>query len=708
MISLKQIRNSFYPCILDKTLQCKHDVGDYDKSEITVHYFCGAIQSQKLQRQTQTWLINSAANVRIYIQQFSLSHSFLRCQSETMLFKSKKGVATFCGNREPWKMELPGDIVSVVFSTSTPKTQVLFALYFHTIYTNYYENHNIILYKIPYNWKKEVLSFYPNLEWIETAYICTNIKMYLISVTVYSEHINVVCHDGPGGKSPVIQNISPSPTTKEYIAGSYQLYCVITKNSEIIPADTKPHLTYIVLSDHVEYIEKLPIETSKDEVRFTLIIDTPPKENVFYKVEGDAFSLFREYFQQGKTEALLELTILYIEGFSSSLLIGGTKSEVGINCNYGGISLQRRFNELGERHEEIWSQCSANHLMNAPIYFDMNPFKLLLMVYAGYSDGLVRIVGKIAVKPFHNMMLSLNLIFISFAIKEEPNATLVSAIDVNEEKSLITYVLQPYIVDQYVRNNFLLSFHDVEAFGTNKGNTDVSQTVIISFILYPQSPAHCARCYVRNAKTSDYIDVSEGENTITPIIHSRTKSNGKIEANVVSVGVDQSACESEQIWTLLIKGFTNLDGIAHGNISQSIQLIVDPFTIYRYIEKSTEYSWYLLSITKFYSDVIVQVNLDLSCLTTDVYVEHRVNNSQSTATSVLYKMQDVTQPIWMSGFDSCNIILVSENDKMPSVCSKKRQGLDMIYVKFNIPFQDTLRSRIKMPRLRNYTFYGMR
>ena len=703
-LSFKQTLDYIYHCIFDKTYQCNNDVADYDEDEIILHHFCGTIKSQNIKQTRQTWKLQFTTDIKIYVQQFSLYHNYYRCEEETMVFRSNDGLETFCGNRLPWKMFFSGPVVIIVFSTKRADSQAKFILHFHRLYTKFYEKFHILLFRYVPEAFQDPLLFHTTLDYIETFYIYSDFKFYVIEVSVNNAiNIDVICYDGPGDKSPLLKNTnSIDHVKKTFQASSFQMHCVATKTVERISEETNLDLSYKATNNELKSIEQMPVQILKDQVSFSVVIDKQERKNVFYKLEADTQSLFKEYFQALNFNAIFELTIISLEGFLSTMLVEKN------NCMFGGITIYNILTYYQKVYKEIFNLCSNSRLHNIPIYLEFNHIKLLFMSYAGYTDGVVRFTGQIVVKPNHKMMLDMS--FVSFIKMAGENVSIESKLDIGDEKTSNTFVLQPYIMGEYISNNYLLTFIQSESYSLPM--MTASPTLILTFIFYPQYLTGCARCYVTIADKSDFIKWNEGKKEIKPIIQSNNmKSIGQIEAAVDVVSVDQSACQGEQIWTLLIKAFTNLDKIAYGNVSRSVVLGRHQKTIYRYIEKSNAYIWYLLTIFKPTIELIssiVQVELDLSCLTTDVFIEHFVNNSQSTTTSVLYKWTDTSKTIWMSDFDTCNIILVSEKDKIPNACRDKLQGLDLIFVKHQLPLHKTLFKTTKLPRFRSYNFFHMR
>ena len=357
--------------------------------------------------------------------------------------------------------------------------------------------------------------------------------------------------------------------------------------------------------------------------------------------------------------------------------------------------------------DELLYQCAKTQLINIPIYLEMTAMSILFTAFAGYTDGDIQLEGQIIMKQNHKMMIDMQFASL-FGATALVNTTVITNIHIVEQndKDEITFLLQPFIAGKYVLTNFLFRFIRFLSDDTSVG---LSPTIVISFTLHSYYRECSVHCYVTYADTSDYINFDKDKKEIFP------SNFGQVEANVEAVRVDQSLCHNPQMWTLSIKIIPNFDVTTPGNISQTIVIENENIIMWRYIEYSDDYVWYLLVLSKPFKErqrQIIEVKLDLTCLTTDVYVEHLLNTTEEyypQLSSTLYKWQDTSKPMWITGFQHCNVILVSEKTKVTSSCRKKKYGVELIHVKYRYSLSDTLKNANNIVlRERNYVLYHLR
>ena len=108
-----------------------------------------------------------------------------------------------------------------------------------------------------------------------------------------------------------------------------------------------------------------------------------------------------------------------------------------------------------------------------------------------------------------------------------------------------------------------------------------------------------------------------------------------------------------------------------------------------------------------YHFVNLEIQLDLSCLTTDVFIEQFINTSD--VTSMLYMWHNTTHQAWISGIDHCNIILISDPNKISTECKKNtHRYLEFIHVKNRYTTFESIEEKSAIPKSKNVSFHGIR
>ena len=707
LVSYKQSLAHYYHCVYDHTLQCNLDVADYNNVPVELHYFCGTISILDINRRlNMAWIIHSSANLRIYFQEFSLHHEDWICAEEVLTIIRKRDSVQFCGKRLPWQQDFHGADLSITFVTNIKNSQASFHLSYHTMFSQI--SKIAFIYSLNYEHlltaSKE---HYHELGYTELIHILSEVKLDKIHTFLHNlsdAGVKVFCYDGPSDKSPRIYH-NESVNSEIYLKStSFAMYCVVTRINVKYVNDSQIYLTFSTFREELKVygISTLPVEVSSDALSFFIDIDSTITDNVIYILEINQNAHFKNYFLSMDSAVVLELTLHQFEGFLPHLLMEGT------SCSYGGLYIYRRLESFiygNIKYNQQMYQCTKDQYKNMPIYLELTSTTILVSAFAGYIDGRIKVHGQIAVKTNHQIMIDMKFASYYFSAV---NSTVKYYLHVGFIKDSRTFLLQPIHNGRYLMSNFHFEF--TKYLSPKLMHVKTFPTIIISFKQNKQNK-QCAQCYITFPDNSHFIKFYTGRKEISPIRNSYI--TGQVEANVESVIVDQSKCQQQQIWTLTISEFTNDEIQPHGNRSKYILVYYDYETIWRYVEASDDYIWYLLVLSKLEktgSDVVMEIKLDLTCFTSDVYVEHILNTTDNTdllLSSILYKWHNTTQSIWISGFEQVNVILVSDAEKIPSSCSKR--GLEVFHVKYRYPFSETIKeSSGYLLRPRIYQFYHLR
>ena len=214
MTSYEQALDQYFTCVIDKTLQCIKDVTNNDYSHLALKYFCGTIFTKEIKYLRTLWTIHSNANVKIFMEDFSMQHFQWHCEDEYMLITSKTEKTTnkwtdsytFCGQRLPWHMTQPGSIVKVIFVKSAENSEGHFSLYYHATNSKPPKYINLQVGSVAdkihaFNEDYSELSYtFPNVEVNRTSHF--HFYSYKHTFVIRLEWLiiaDVVCYDGPEG-----------------------------------------------------------------------------------------------------------------------------------------------------------------------------------------------------------------------------------------------------------------------------------------------------------------------------------------------------------------------------------------------------------------------------------------------------------------------------------------------------------------------------
>ena len=696
--SHQQSVKHYYTCILEKTSPCIQDQANYQHNPISLAYHCGAIASENIEYSMVIWHIHSKSNIRLHVEDFSLHYFNWHCGDELMEIVSGPRVQEFCGKRLPWKQDLPGPDVSIRFHTELGTRYYYFRLYYHAILR--WLNDKQVAFK-PYRMGK-IYSYYPEFKdnVLLKLHFINYYKLNILYILIWDidTAVSVTCYDGPGTRSPILVAVPANENTK-FKASTYQMYCVMSA-SQNYSHNSQYHLTFGHNGERSVFYKNsfkpMPVNESKLQTDFNLELDPHLTGNAIYSFEADEESYLRKLLLE-RNIFIYELTIYELRGLSSYLLLEHNE------CIYGGLYVLKHTGERKNEFNEntVWSLCDLGNFKDIPIDMTKGELVLFFIAYDGYTEGQVSIKGRLMLKLNHELILEEKALLYSVNIRNWTKRTILDLGRVNN----MQFVMQPYLNARFPINYWL---------GFSEHDWSRSETFIYKF-QYLNSEASCAVGYVKYASyMSRFINFPDGRIQIQPETSFRNDTKGRIETNVESVYVDQSKCKSPQLWKLYIKVLTgdDFDAALRVNRSYFMSLPVTFEEIWNYSEYSPLYKWFMLILLKpFVADAlnIWTINLDLTCLITDVFVEHMINSSNSSLpTSTLYKWQNTTQMLWLSGCEYCNIILVSNPLKIPSSCDLSIRTVDMVLVKRYHTLSESLLKETNSLTPKELTYHGIR
>ena len=758
IFSQQQFIKHYYHCILDKTSACIHDMTDYhqqpqqqQRSTIYLRYFCGCIITDRIQQVSSLqWHIHTATNVRLHFEEFSLAHYNWECKQEWLQIDSSIGVDKLCGKRLPWKQDLPGPDIFIILQAGNEVMTGHFLLFYYML-TKLWRVKHVVRTEIQF--QHDVTTTYHYPDFTVNDEVCLHylgkVKLHPISLNVFHRtedvvQVAVICYDGPGSKSPRLTNDDVVQSEKEpfFVASTYQMYCKFSKKQNY----SSHYQIYSVVSlmfsfaffddlysndgrnDFGKYnrYDPLPfIQVSKDEADFSVQFDAwSLSQNKLYQLDINRDSLFKEHFyypgRDNSSDAqihsmfTLQLTLSVFDGFLSHMIVEGG------HCVYGGLFVISYYklqnlpgshgatymNAKQEKEEELWHLCTRFKNNDIPIYIDGGVTKLLILAYKGYLDGRVNIKGTIKIRENYSI---LNQKLPRFLVKYfKRGMDVLTGLELTDEKN-IHFVLQPLVHSLYLSSNFQYMFK-------RKGFPEhTSETLILTFEYF----GNCAYCYVEyDSNLSQFVKIPDGKKMVHPVSSSSKKYSGTIESNVKVLTVNQSNCQTPQMWTLYFKYFTNYDisnaWNAHKNWTYPLTL---PYssdfteTIWSYSQYSTRPTSFVLALQRnpTYSETssICHVKFDTMCLITAVFVEQVINTTDGFIYR-LYKWQNKSEIMWLSGCDHCNIILVADPARIPSSCDKTIKYVDRTFIKRYYTVAESLQEKNKTGHRRNFKSYGIR
>ena len=183
-------------------------------------------------------------NIKIHFLKFRLFDNNWYCDYEFLRLKSNNKSSTFCGNRFPWVYDASDTRVEIILMKERAGTEPWWFRELEVLYYGAYDqpnNHFVIFTK-----QSSILNTpFPNTEQnaYETYHFISSSRLdilYLTAINVCSKD-QVICFDGPGIKSPVLQ-FTNNQSDWKCLSSTFQMMCKFSNANNV--STTVPHLHY--------------------------------------------------------------------------------------------------------------------------------------------------------------------------------------------------------------------------------------------------------------------------------------------------------------------------------------------------------------------------------------------------------------------------------------------------------------------------------
>ena len=358
---------------------CISDVDVYSHSSVTfLNYFCGFIDGRNALQPYTIWNIHLKPNINIHFLKFALLDNHWYCDYEYLRVSSNNTISTFCGNHLPWVHDASDTSVKIILRTQRAGTRnyQLELLYYAAYVPNY--EHFVIFIK-----PSSLINMHlPNTEQnaFESFHFISNNRLDIMEL----EAINtcnkgqVVCYDGPGFKSPVLQ-FTYNQSVWKCLSSTFQMNCKFSRVNDVCTNGPRLHYHAIRARDH---------EVTHPELKKggrVSACNVYPLEINESKIKGTTKYI---YYHPGT--ALNHCILRFIK---MDISFPYMLSE-GNSCMYGGVYIIR---SISSEDSEILSLCtSAFNLQPSAFYppvkrhiFDLTNTSVIIIHYSEYSTERV-------------------------------------------------------------------------------------------------------------------------------------------------------------------------------------------------------------------------------------------------------------------------------------------------------------------------------
>ena len=357
--------NHQYLCTSSFIGTCISDVNVYShRSVIFLEYFWGYIDGRNALQTHTIWNIHMKPNINIHFLKFILFDNYWYCDYEYLRVSSNNKSSTFCGNRLPWIHDASDTRVKLILMTPWAGTKnYQLELLYYGAYVPDYKYFVIFIQPSPL-----ANIHLPNTEQnvFESFHFISNNKLDIIeleAINICNEG-QVVCYDGPGFKSPVLQ-FTYNQSESECLSSTFQMMCKFSRIHDFCTNDPRIHYRAIHARNH----QVKPVRARHGDSR------CPFNPLVIDETESKGTTKYIYYHPDTASLKGCFLDIIKMDISSPYMLSEGN------SCMYGGLYI---IQSISSKDSEILSVCTLTSRANRYIS-DLNNISVLIIHYSEYS-----------------------------------------------------------------------------------------------------------------------------------------------------------------------------------------------------------------------------------------------------------------------------------------------------------------------------------
>ena len=239
-----------YLCTSSLIRTCISDVNVYSYNPVIfLDYFCGFVNGQNALQPHTIWNIHLKPNINIHFLKFDLFDNDWYCDYEYLRVYSINKTTTFCGKRHPWMYDAQDTKVKIIlmthhFSTENYQMELLY-------YGAYVPNTQHFTIFTPLS--SEINIHYPNTEQnaFESLHFISRNRLDIMELEVMNtcSKGQVVCYDGPGFKSPLLQ-ITYNQSVWQCLSSTFQMVCKFSRVNDVCSNGPRLYYRAIRARDH--------------------------------------------------------------------------------------------------------------------------------------------------------------------------------------------------------------------------------------------------------------------------------------------------------------------------------------------------------------------------------------------------------------------------------------------------------------------------
>ena len=363
----ESIRHQYW-CTSSLIWTCLFDVNDYShNANIFLDYFCGFIDGQNALQPHTIWNIHLNPNVKIHFLKFDLLEHYWYCDYEYLRVYSSNKTTTYCGLRLPWVHDALDTRVKIILMTKRTDTKnyQLEFLYYGAHYISNYQHFIIFT-----DSSSLTNMHYPNTEQnaFESFHFITHNRLDIMKLETMNTRSKgqVVCYDGPGFKSPLLQFIY-NQSGWECLSSTFQMMCKFSREDDIYTNGHRLYYRAIRARDH--QIKKLgKIKEYHSKYYINLHIDEAHSKGTTKYI----------FYHTRKSLRKWRLLVYIIPISFPYMLIEGN------GCMYGGVYIVQT---TSSKDSEIPSFCTP---IIERVSIELRNIAVMIVHYREYSSEKIK------------------------------------------------------------------------------------------------------------------------------------------------------------------------------------------------------------------------------------------------------------------------------------------------------------------------------
>ena len=388
-----------YLCTSSLIWTCISDVNEYSQSSVLVlKYICGFIDGQNALQRHTVWNIHLKPNINIHFLKFELFDYYWFCDYEYLRVSGNNKSSTFCGNRLPWVHDAAATSVNIILMTHVQragtKNYQLELLYYATYVLNY-EHFDIFVQPFSDTNISSLIDIHlPNTAQnaLESFHFISSNRLDIVNLKAINicNKGQVICYDGPGFKSPVLQ-FTYNQSVLKCRSSTFQMMCKFSRVDDVCTSG--PRIYYHASRNpciKLQYVD-VAIHDPITGAKYCINCPTPALEINESKSKGTTKYIHSNHWVWPCLIHIIKMDISFPYMLSE-----------GNSCMYGGLYIVRQ-------DAEILSLCTSPLKVKRRTRAGFSDLFFIIIHYSEYSSERILLYAEYSCMEYYDSMAGITL-----------------------------------------------------------------------------------------------------------------------------------------------------------------------------------------------------------------------------------------------------------------------------------------------------------